>query len=66
MVGLDDGGVAQALHEGAQRTLAPSAGCMPDFQFDDCETVCIGCAEQVHLAEALVRLGCIQWKLVVE
>ena len=66
VVCVDDGGIAQSLHQGAQRSVATGGVLPPNLQLDDHQTSVVGRAKQIHLAETCVRSRSPQRKLVVE
>ena len=54
VVAVDDGGIAQTLHEGQHWAVSPGGRVAPDLQLEDCETSVVRRAEQVHLAQTRV------------
>ena len=66
VVCVDDGGVAQSLHQSEQWSVATGAVLPPSLQLDDHQTSLVRCAKQIHLAETGVRSRSPQRKLVVE
>src|SRR3984893_6808983 len=55
-VGLNDGGVAQPLHQRRRRRIAAPASLRLDFQFNDHQTAAVAHAEQTDFPDTGIRL----------
>ena len=66
MVGVDDGRVAQSLHQSEQWRVPTRVVLARDLQLDDDQTSLVRCAKEIDLAETGVRVRSLQRKLVVE